>query len=195
MSISQDLSRTLDWLFQDDPLSHPPVAEKLRLLVLDTVGCMIAGLARPELQKLVEAFAEQAAGAVQLPGAGAPLTPPHAAYVAGMAAGWDEACEGLARAHGRPGLHAIPPVLALGIGGGAGLGTALRAVAVGYEIGGRLGEALRIQPGMHVDGMWGLFGSAASACWLMGLDAGGIMGSYWWWPSLQKRRCYNSQSH
>ena len=174
MGISTDLTHTLDWLFRDDPLADPSVAERSRLLLLDTAGCMIAGLARPELRTLVKTLAAQAPGTVRLPGAGAALTPPHAAYVAGMAAGWDEACEGLARAHGRPGLHAIPPVLALGLDGTVQLGRALRAVTVGYEIGGRLGEALRIRPGMHVDGMWGLFGAAASAGWLMGLDAGAI---------------------
>lgn len=174
MTLSAGLIDALEWLFQDDPLASPPVEQKTRLLILDTVGCMIAGLARPELRKLVETFSAQAPGTVLLPGAMAPLTPPHAAYVAGMAAGWDEACEGLARAHGRPGLHAIPPVLGLGMGNAGCLGRALRAVAVGYEVGGRLGEALRIQPGMHVDGMWGLFGATASAGWLMGLDASGI---------------------
>lgn len=175
MGISQELSRTLDWLCREDPLADPAVAGKARMLLLDTVGCMVAGLASPELQRLVKTLAAQAPGAVRLPGAAAPLTPHHAACVAGMAAGWDEACEGLARAHGRPGLHAIPPVLALGTSQGIGLGRALAAVVVGYEVAGRLGEALRIRPGMHVDGMWGLFGAVASAGRLMGLDARSLM--------------------
>ncbi len=59
---------------------------------------------------------------VRLPGVAHPLSLGDAAYVAGLVACWDEACEGLPRAHGCPGLHAFGPVLALGLGRGASLG-------------------------------------------------------------------------
>ena len=72
---------------------------------------------------------------------------------------WDEACEGLARAHGRPGLHAIPPALALGIANRETLREVLTGAVRGYEMAARLGERMRIQPGMHVDGTWGTFGA------------------------------------
>jgi 2-methylcitrate dehydratase PrpD len=42
----------------------------------------------------------------------------------------------------------------------------LDAIVAGYEVGGRLGMACRIRPGMHVDGTWGSFASAISACHL-----------------------------
>jgi 2-methylcitrate dehydratase PrpD len=43
----------------------------------------------------------------------------------------------------------------------------LMAIVAGYEIGGRLGETLRIREGMHVDGTWGSFAAAAAAAWLI----------------------------
>jgi 2-methylcitrate dehydratase PrpD len=45
---------------------------------------------------------------------------------------------------------------------GASLHETLAALITGYEIGGRLGEALRISPGMHVDATWPALGVAAA---------------------------------
>jgi 2-methylcitrate dehydratase PrpD len=50
----------------------------------------------------------------------------------------------------------------------ARLGEVLAALVAGYEVGGRLGEALRIAPGMHVDGTWPAFGVAAAVVRLAG---------------------------
>jgi 2-methylcitrate dehydratase PrpD len=47
----------------------------------------------------------------------------------------------------------------------------LAAYITGYEVGGRMGESLRIAPGMHVDGAWPCFGVAAAAVRLLGGDA------------------------
>lgn len=157
------LEPVLDWLFGSDPLPGPGVEQRARELFLDTLGCMVAGLNKTEVVALTMRLAELEGGDVRLPGAQDSLTRPNAAQIAAVAACWDEACEGLARAHGRPGLHAFAPVLALSLAGNRTLGEALRALVVGYEIGGRLGEVLRARPGMHVDGTWGLFGAAAAA--------------------------------
>ncbi len=51
------------------------------------------------------------------------------------------------------------------------LGDWLRAVVAGYEIGGRLGEVLRIAPGMHVDAYWPGLGVAAAVVRLSGGSA------------------------
>jgi hypothetical protein len=86
---------------------------------------------------------------------------------------WDEANEGLARAHGRPALAVAPLALAALAEGRATLRDALAAFALGYEVGGRAGEAWRIRPGMHVDGSWHALGAAAAAARLAGGDAEG----------------------
>jgi 2-methylcitrate dehydratase PrpD len=78
-----------------------------------------------------------------------------------MAACWDEACEGHARAHGRPGVAALaaiwPWVHQLN------WGQLMHALVLGYEVGARMGALLRIAPGMHVDGNWPSLGGAAAA--------------------------------
>jgi 2-methylcitrate dehydratase PrpD len=88
------------------------------------------------------------------------------AAVFATAACWDEACEGLARAHGRPGVAVIAACLASARD--RHLGNLLDAVIAGYEVGGRMGEALRIRPGMHVDACWPALGAAAAAVRLQG---------------------------
>lgn len=159
------------WVIESDTLAEPAVEEKARELLLDTLGCMVAGLAKPEPARLAAGLMHGAQGRIRLPGFDLPLTPDAAAYIAGVAACWDEACEGLARAHGRPGLHSFGPALALALVDGHSLGDALRALVAGFEVAGRMGEALRIRPGMHVDGIWGTFGGVAAAARLKGLNA------------------------
>ena len=158
----------LDWLFDEsvlhpDKAIDPDVEQAARLLFLDTLGCAIGGGAKPELRALNAAMADYEPGPVALPGMVEALTAPAAASWCAMAATWDEACEGLARAHGRPGLHSFPLALTLAIAKEGTLGDALVALIRGFEVGGRLGERLRIQGGMHVDGTWGTFGAVAAA--------------------------------
>ena len=47
----------------------------------------------------------------------------------------------------------------------------LDGVIAGYEVGGRMGEALRIRPGMHVDACWPALGAAAGGVRLCGGSA------------------------
>ncbi|MFP6749051.1 MAG: MmgE/PrpD family protein [Alphaproteobacteria bacterium] len=164
------VTHIIAWLAADDPMEDGAVAARARLLFLDTVGCLIAGLAKPEPAALAASLGALEPGSVLLPGAKTPLSAGSAAYVAGLAACWDEACEGLPRAHGRPGLHSFAAALALGLARKHTLAETLRALVAGFEVAGWLGEYLRIVPGMHVDGTWGTFGAVAAAARLLALS-------------------------
>lgn len=150
------------------PLS-PDVEAKARLLLLDSLGCILAGLTQPEVRALNDSLARAFPGALALPGMTRPLGPAGFAALAAAAMCYDEACEGLAEAHGRPGLAVVPVVLALGAGRPPG--ALLAALVAGYEAGARAGIAWRIRPGMHVDGSWHSLGAAVAAANLMGLNA------------------------
>ncbi|NQV81628.1 MAG: MmgE/PrpD family protein [Alphaproteobacteria bacterium] len=169
------LSAVVDWLARTRPTADSAVADRARLLLLDTLGCAIAGLRREP----VATYAGRLAGeeGVRCPGFPTGLNPSHFGQVMALAACWDEACEGLAAAHGRPGLHAVPAALALALDRGASLAETLDAIVVGYEVGGRLGAAWRIRGGMHVDGTWGIVAAAASAAALLNGRAGGVVGA------------------
>ena len=160
----------LKWLGSVRLAESPEVEAKARLLLVDTLACAVSGLGKPEPAALAAELARIAPGPVRLPGAQQGLAPSEAAFVLGLAACWDEACEGLARAHGRPGLHAVASAGPLGSALESTLGEVLRAIVFGYEIGGRFGEALRVRPGMHVDGGWGSLAGTAAACRLLDAD-------------------------
>lgn len=169
--LGRDMAGTLDWLMEDVRLrDHPQVERRARWLLLDTLACAAAGFAEEAPVAYAARLAALSPGPVAWPGCDAGLSALAAASVAPMAACWHEACEGLARAHGRPGLHAVPVAAALGVQRGATLGDVLEAIVWGYEIGGRAGEAMRIRPGLHVDGTWGVFAAAAAAARAARLD-------------------------
>lgn len=145
---------------------------RTRLLVADTLGCIAAGFAAPQVDTLARRLGP---GAFRWFGAPVGLAAGDAAFAAAVAACWHEACEGLARAHGRPGVAPIAAVLPRLAAIDATWGDALAAIRFGYEVGGRLGEVMRIRPGMHVDATWPALGAAAAAAHAMGLDARGAL--------------------
>jgi 2-methylcitrate dehydratase PrpD len=149
-------------------------ADAARLLLLDGLGCMIAGLGHATPRRFAEALAITMPGAVHLPGCAAGLSEAGAAAVLAAAMCWDEANEGLARAHGRPALAVAPLCIAALAAGRVAPGAVHAAFALGYEIAGRAGEIWRIRPGMHVDGSWHSLGAAAAAVRLAGGDAGEV---------------------
>lgn len=155
MTLDTPLAEALEWLFRTPPPAA--VERKARELVLDTLGCVIAGRRHAE----VDAYARSLEAAD--PGSAA-----SAAALFAAAACWDEACEGLARAHGRPGLAVLGACYALAQRKPYTLDEVMAAYITGYEIGGRLGEAMRIGPGMHVDGYWPTLGVAAAVVRLLG---------------------------
>ena len=167
-SLDVELLAVLRWLWQRDPLAQPEVQRRAREVLLDTLGCALAGAAEPEVARLAAQVAAADPGPHVFPGLAPGLTAAGLAMCVAAAACWHEACEGLAAAHGRPGLHAIPALLGPALAGRRTLGDVLRALIAGYEIGGRLGMVCRIRPGMHVDGTWGSLAAAAAVCHLAG---------------------------
>lgn len=161
------LARLLEWLDQFDLARHPDVETRARLLLLDTIACITSGLAKPEPARLARQMALTAPGASCWPGQTRGTSISETAFIGALAACWDEACEGHAHAHGRPGLHSVPAAVALATSTGCSLGQLLEAIVKAYEIGGRLGASMRIRPGMHVDGTWGLLVSTVAACYML----------------------------
>ena len=158
MKIEAPLAEVIEWLFRTR--APAAVEAKARQLVLDTIACVLAARRHPEVAALEKSLQATDPGSV-------------ASAAAGFAAAacWDEACEGLARAHGRPGLTVLAACSALAGRNTYSVGQVLDAYVTGYEIGGRLGESIRVAPGMHVDGAWPAFGAAAAVVRLLGGNA------------------------
>lgn len=163
------LEDALAWGFADGPLA-PEADMQARLLLLDTIGCMLAGRVAPEVIALEEQYSNLESGPFCFP-QGRRLSISAMSSIGAMAATWDEACEGNALAHGRPGVPIIAALLPLALSRDARLGPFLAALSAGYEVGARAGAWLRIRPGMHVDANWPALGVAAAVAHLLGLDA------------------------
>ena len=147
--------------------AHTALNTHARGLVLDTLGCIMAGLRAAPVAELAQRAAAADPGPFRLMPDGPGLSVGHAALVLAMAACWDEACEGHAGAHGRPGVAALAALLPMA--SRLTYGQFLQSFVVGYEMGARMGASLRINPGMHVDGNWPALGAAAAVAHALGL--------------------------
>jgi 2-methylcitrate dehydratase PrpD len=156
------LGQAVAWLAACESLPRDAEA-KARLLLLDTIGCLLAGLRHPEVQQFGRAMQFALPGGLTWPASDIALGPAGLGALGAAAACWDEACEGHSAAHGRPGLPVVPALLALGAAQDATFGDLLLALVTGYEIGVRAGEAWRIPSGWHVDGSWHSLAVAAAA--------------------------------
>jgi 2-methylcitrate dehydratase PrpD len=159
--VKPTLAEAVTWLSRCEALPRD-VEDKVRLLLLDTFGCLLAGLSHPEVRRFGEALRLTFPGDATWPGSDIRLGPAGLAALGAAAACWDEACEGHAPSHGRPGLPVVPALLALTASRETTLGDLLLALATGFEIGSRAGEAWRIPAGWHVDGGWHSLGVAAA---------------------------------
>ena len=150
-----------------------PVRQATDLVVLDTVGVIVAGMRTDELRALLQQL-DPPAGPARLLGAGrdAPVEP--ATLLTGTAACVLELDEGNKHARGHPAAHVLPVALAVGAAMDAGGEAVLTAFLVGHEVTARFGRAVRLNPGVHPHGHYGATGAAAAAARLLGLDAGGI---------------------
>jgi 2-methylcitrate dehydratase PrpD len=155
------LSHAATWLAQLNALPVE-VEAKARLLLLDTFGCLLAGLRHPKVRQFGKVLQLAFPGDTAWPASDIKLGAAGIAALGAAAACWDEACEGNSSAHGRPGLPVVPSLLALSATQDISLGDLLVALVTGYEIGARAGELWRIPPGWHVDGSWHSLSVAAA---------------------------------
>ena len=166
--MSSPLLSVLRWLDATDLDKEPDVLQHAKWLVLDTMGCVMAGLKAEPVEAYIQNASLADAGNFKfLPSQTQGLSASNAAMVLAMAACWDEACEGHAGAHGRPGVAVLAALIPLS--SKLTYGQFLKSFVVGYEIGARMGASLRINKGMHVDGNWPALGAAAAVAYALGL--------------------------
>lgn len=145
------------------------VADHARLIVLDTIGCALAGRTAAEVLAWERNAARLEAGPFCL-GGGPAVGLRAGVQLLAIAATWHEACEGHAYAHGRPGVATLAALLPLALAHDRSLDELIDAFVLGYEVSARAGGWLRVNPGLHVDGNWPALGAAAAAAALLELD-------------------------
>jgi 2-methylcitrate dehydratase PrpD len=151
------------------------VVSRSKRVLYDCIAAIAAGAQEPEIGRLTERL-------VALGGTGGALTPaigghtrlpaPMAVLVNGTAGTVLELDEGNQYCRGHPGIHVVPAALATAERRGTSGRDLLLAIALGYEIGARVGIASKLRVTMHPHGTWGTVGAAVAVAKLHGADAG-----------------------
>ena len=146
-----------------------------RLVLLDTIGAMVAGSALPENRRLAEStLARRSRAGATLLGHGGRVDPLLATFVNATAGVALEVDEGSRLGGGHPAIHVVPAALAVAEDAGADGRRLLDAIIAGYEVTSRLGGATTPRPNVHSHGTWGTIGTAVAVAKLAGLDAAGV---------------------
>lgn len=161
-----------DLTFDDLPAE---VVARTKLVLLDSLGAIVAGQAEPECRALAERLERlNGRGPVPAIGSSRRLVAADAAFLAGTAGTMLELDEGNQYARGHPAIHVIPAALIAAARMGASGRDLITAIALGYEIGARVGIASKLVVTMHPHGTWGTLGAALAVAKLHDADAATI---------------------
>jgi 2-methylcitrate dehydratase PrpD len=149
------------------------VQQHTKLVLLDTLGVILAGAERPEVGRLRECLGSGSGATVYAPG-----WPSHdprtAALLNGIAGRSIELCEGLRLVSGQAAMQVLPGVLAVGERARSSGRDMLMALLLGYDVAARLAGGFTPRPLAHQNGQVSLLAAAAAGARLRGLDAGRI---------------------
>src|SRR3981081_4487720 len=139
------------------------VVARTKQVLFDCIGAMAAGAQGPEMRRLTARLCRGCGdGATPVIGTGCRAPAGIAAFLNGTAGTMLEIDEGNQFARGHPGIHVVPAVLAAAEELGSSGAEVLLAIALGYEIGARVGIASKLRVTMHPHGTWGTVGAAVA---------------------------------
>lgn len=149
------------------------VRHRAKLVLLDTLGVILAGSQRPEIQALQARLSGTAGTGASLLAPACPASDPRTAAMLNAIAGRSvELCEGTIGL--QPAVHMLPALLAIAEQRGLSGEAMLEALVLGYEVAGRLGQGFTPRVFAHPNGQVSLLAAVAGGARLMGLDAAAI---------------------
>ncbi|HUP93723.1 MAG TPA: MmgE/PrpD family protein [Burkholderiales bacterium] len=158
-----------DTRWEDIP---PNVQRQAKLVLMDTVGVILAGSVRPEVRQLRERLGVTAGSGATVYTQGFPAHDPRtAALLNGIAGRAIELCEGLRLVSGQAGVQTLPGILATAEHMGREGRDVLAALALGYEIAGRVGLGFTPRPLAHQNGQVAMLAAAAAGARVRGMSA------------------------
>jgi 2-methylcitrate dehydratase PrpD len=154
---------------------HESVRRHAKLVLLDTLGVVLAGSERPEVRSLRKRLNGTAGPGATVFARGWPSHDPStAALLNGIAGRSIELCEGLRFVSGQAAMQVLPGVLAVGEHLGSSGRDMLTALILGYDVAARLAVGFTPRPLAHQNGQVSLLAAAAAGARLHGLDAAGV---------------------
>src|SRR5213593_1833566 len=143
-----------------------------KLVLLDTLGAIVAGSALRENGELARLAAERSPhGAATLLGHRAKADPFWAALTNATAGVALEVDEGSRLGGGHPAIHVVPGALAVAEERGLGGRRFIESLVTGYEVGSRIGGATTVRANVHSHGTWGTISTAVAVAKLAGAPA------------------------
>ena len=151
------------------------VRRHARMVLLDTLGVILAGSTRPEVAELRGRLTAGTTAGATVYAKGWPAHDPRtAAMLNGIAGRSIELCEGLRLVSGQAAMQVLPAVLAVGEATGSSGADLLAALILGYDVVARLSSGFTPRPLAHQNGQVSLLAAAAAGARLRGLDPAGI---------------------
>ena len=152
-----------------------PVQRHTKLVLLDTIGVILAGSVRPEVAAVRERMGATAGTGATVYARGWPTHDPRtAALLNGIAGRAIELCEGLRLVTGQAAMQILPGILSVGEHARASGKELLAALVSGYDVAARLGMGFTPRPLAHQNGQAMLLAAAAAGARMRGLDAAGV---------------------
>jgi 2-methylcitrate dehydratase PrpD len=143
-----------------------------KLVLLDTLGAIVAGSAMPENGELARFAAARAPhGTATLLGHRARTDAFWAALTNATAGVALEVDEGSRLGGGHPAIHVVPGALAVAEERRLDGRRLIESVVAGYEVGSRIGGATTARANVHSHGTWGTISTAVAVAKLGGADA------------------------
>src|SRR5947207_5121549 len=147
------------------------VREHAKLVLLDTVGVILAGSVQPEVAGVRARLTATGGHGATIYAPGAPTSDPRtAAFLNGLAGRSIELCEGHRFVSCQGAVQILPTALAGAEWRERSGREALAALILGYEVAARLGAALTARPLAHQNGQAPLLGAVAAGARVRGLD-------------------------
>jgi 2-methylcitrate dehydratase PrpD len=145
------------------------------LVLLDTLGVILAGSEQPELQALRAQLSRGAGSGATILARGLPVaSPAMAAFVNGTAGRSIELCESHRFVACQAAVQVLPGVLAAAEQCGSSGRDLLMAFILGYDVAIRLGAGTTQRPLAHQNGQTAMIGAISGAARLHGLEAAGV---------------------
>lgn len=154
--------------FEDIPSD---VVTRAKLVVIDTVAAISAGAQEEEIKKLSKFLnVSDRKGASSVIGSGFKTEALKAALLNGASGTFLEIDEGNQFGRGHPAIQLLPAVISVAEEKKLSGKDLITALAVGYEIGTRIGIASKLRMSMHPHGVWGTVAAAVGIGKLLDYD-------------------------
>jgi 2-methylcitrate dehydratase PrpD len=148
------------------------VREHAKLVVLDTVGVILAGSVQPEVAAVRARLTATGGHGATIYAPGAPASDPRtAAFLNGLAGRSIELCEGHRYVSSQGAVQALPTALACAEWLQRSGREALAGLIFGYEVAARIGAGLTARPLAHQNGQAPLLGAVGAGARVRGLNA------------------------